>query len=127
MIKMTKIYGEFGIEIYDKCLVKQSSEIMSLLGKIDIKNTRKNTVIFDYNTEIITTPFIEEVSDILCEKLEPFVEKFANFYSQNKDKCYMEICFVISDLGEEGISIEINHRLLKLATTLGVKICFDGL
>ena len=122
----TEIYGEFGIEIYDKSLVKRVSELMSLLGDVDIKNTRRNTVIFNYNTEKIATPCVDEISNILCEKLEPFVEKFADFYSQNKDKCYMGICFVIY-FGENGISIIVNQRLLKLAMKLGVEIEFDGL
>ena len=124
---MTAIYGEFGIEIYDKSLVKQTRDLMSLLGDVYIKNTIRNTVIFDYNTDKITTPNVNEVSDILCEKLEPFSEQFAHFYAQHKDKCYMGICFVVDLSEKDGISITINQRLLKLAMKLGVEIEFDGL
>lgn len=124
---MTEIYGEFSIELYNKNLEKQVNEIMQLLGKINVKYSKRDTVIFNYNTSKIATPYINEVSDILCEKLEPFVDTFANFYQENKDKCYMDICFVISDLGEEGVSININQRLLKLAVGLNVEIQFDGL
>lgn len=124
---MTEIFCDFGIELYDENFENQINEIMQLLGKVDIKHTKRNSLIFSYNTFTIATPNVDEVSDILCEKLEPFADEFANFYAKNKDKCYMGICFVVSDLGEEGIAIIINQRLLNLAVKLGVEIQFDGL
>ena len=124
---ITKIYGEFSIDVYDKSIEHQTKKIISLLGDVNIRNTKKGSILCEYETPTIATPNVDEVSDILCEKLEPFVNEFAHFYAQNKDKCYMTICFVVYLSEEEGISIIINQRLLKLATALGVEIQFDGL
>ena len=126
-LESTEIYGEISIDVYDKNLEYQANKLINLLGNTMVLNTQRNSVIFYYATPKITTPNVDEVSDILCEKLEPFADKFANFYAQNKDKCYMHIYFVTSDLGEEGIAIIINQRLLNLAVKLGVEIQFDGL
>lgn len=123
----TEIYGEIAIDVYDKSIEYQANKLMDLLGNTVILNTKRNSVIFYYKTGKIATPNVDEVSDILCEKLESFADEFANFYAKNKDKCYMGICFIISDLGEEGVSIIINQRLLNLAVKLGVEIQFDGL
>ena len=124
---MTEIYGNFGIELNDKSFEKQVADIIQSLGEIGVKHTRRDTIVFNYNTPTFTTPYITEVSDALCEKIEPFVDVFADFYQKHKEKCYMNLCFVVSELGEEGISIIINHRLLRLAFELGVDIHFDGL
>ena len=124
---MTEIYCEFGIELYDKKLEKQVDKIMQLLGEVKLRHTRRDSVVFYYKTPKITTPYINEVSDFLCEKLEPFVPIFADFYQNYKEKCDMNLYFVIYELGEEGVSIIINHRLLNLAMALGVEIQFDGL
>ena len=124
---MTEIYGEFGIELYDKKLEEQVKKLMQLLGEAKIRHTRRDSVVFDYQTPKMTTPYINEVSDVLCEKIEPFVPVFVNFYQNHKDKCDMNIYFVIYELGEEGVSIIINHQLLNLAMALGVEIQFDGL
>ena len=124
---MTEIYCNFGIELYDRKIEGQVHAIMQILGEVDVRHTRRDTVIFNYNTPLIATPYVNEVSDILCDKLEPFASIFGDFYQGNKEKCYMGLCFVISELGDEGISIFINQRLIKLAMELGVEIQFDGL
>ena len=122
----TKIYGELSIDVYDKNLEYQTNKLVDLLGNTKVLNTKRNSVIFYYKTPKITTPNVDEVSDMFCEKLEPFAEQFAHFYVQHKDKCDMRIYFVV-DFGKNGISIIINQRLLKLAMKLGVEIEFDGL
>ena len=124
---ITKIYGEFSIDIYDKSIEYQAKKTISLLNDVNIRNTKKGSVLCKYETPTITTTNVDEVSDILCEKLEPFADEFANFYAKNKDKCYMGICFVVYMSEEDGISIIINQRLLNLAVKLGVEIQFDGL
>ena len=107
---MTEIYGEFGIEIYDTNLKLRVERIMRQIAEINIMETKRDTIIFDYVTPIVREPFIEILSD---------------FYSIYKEKCYMGICFVVNS-DKNGVVIKINERLLKLATALGVEIQFDG-
>lgn len=122
---MSEIYGEFGIEIYDTNLKLRVERIMRQIAEINIMETKRDTIIFDYVTPIVREPYIEIVSDILCNKLEPFIEILSDFYSIYKEKCYMGICFVVNS-DKNGVVIKINERLLKLATALGVEIQFDG-
>ena len=130
---MTKVYAELNIANTSRNLYQECSEFISLINWkyeiILVGDKKRNGKISDMSvlsfvSQHFETPYIEDVSNILCDTLEPIAHELSAFIQENH--CKIWIYFVIS-LGEEGVAITINERLLKLATVLQSPIHFDGL
>ena len=130
---MTKVYAELNIantsrNLYQECskfitLINWQYEII-LMGDKKRNGKTSDMSVLSFVSQHFETPYIEDVSNILCDTLEPFANDLSAFIQENH--CKIWIYFVIS-LGEEGVAITINERLLKLATVLQSPIHFDGL
>lgn len=130
---MTKIYAEL-------CISNKSKKLLDELSKLTKKNycqeisliigdKKKNSEVAEfskwvYESEIIETPYVEDVSNILCDTFESSISELVEFIKTNN--CKAIIWFIIS-LGEEGVGIKINKKLLNFAQLLNCEICFDGL
>ena len=130
---MTKIYAELNIANTSRNLYQECSKFITLINWkhkiILIGDKKRNGKISDMSvlsfvSQRFETPYIEDVSNILCDTLEPIANDLSAFIQENH--CKIWIYFVIS-LGDEGVGITINKRLLKLATILQSPIHFDGL
>ena len=122
---MAKIYVEFGLEVFDKTLIKYCYDTMKLLGNIKIQETRRNTTIIDYSTSPKDIIDLEILSDEICSKIEPVKSELKHLIAEFSDKVYSDICFVkVSD--EKDLSIKINKRLISLVNALNIEIQFDG-
>ena len=130
---MTKVYAELNIANTSRNLYQECSEFISLINwKYEIilvgdkkRNGKTSDMsVLSFVSQHFETPYIEDVSNILCDTLEPIAHELSAFIQENH--CKIWIYFVIS-LGEEGVAITINERLLKLATVLQSPIHFDGL
>lgn len=122
---MNNLYVEFGIELFDKTLTQSVISIMKNLGDLKISDTKRNSTIIDYCIHSKTDYDLENISNELCEKFEPYKETIKKYLSTNSSKLYSDICFVkISDNSD--VSIKINKRLIRLAYELNVEINFDG-
>lgn len=130
---MTKIYAEIGISSNDNKLNIKCDRFIKTIGwrynSIFVGDKKRNGLISETSelrikSQHFETPYIEDVSNILCDTLEPIANDLSAFIQENH--CKIWIYFVIS-LGDEGVGITINKRLLKLATILQSPIHFDGL
>ena len=130
---MTKVYAELNIANTSRNLYQECNEFISLINwKYEIilvgdkkRNGKTSDMsVLSFVSQHFETPYIEDVSNILCDTLEPIAHELSAFIQENH--CKIWIYFVIS-LGEEGVAITINERLLKLATVLQSPIHFDGL
>ena len=130
---MTKVYAELNIANTSRNLYQECSEFISLINwKYEIilvgdkkRNGKTSDMsVLSFVSQHFETPYIEDVSNILCDTLEPIAHELSAFIQENH--CKIWIYFVIS-LGDEGVGITINKRLLKLATILQSPIHFDGL
>ena len=130
---MTNIYAELNIANTSRNLYQECSKFIALINWkhkiILIGDKKRNGKISDMSvlsfvSQHFETPYIEDVSNILCDTLEPIANDLSAFIQENH--CKIWIYFVIS-LGDEGVGITINKRLLKLATVLQSPIHFDGL
>ena len=130
---MTKVYAELNIANTSRNLYQECSEFISLINwqyEIILMGDKKRNgktsdmSVLSFVSQHFETPYIEDVSNILCDTLEPIAHELSAFIQENH--CKIWIYFVIS-LGEEGVAITINERLLKLATVLQSPIHFDGL
>jgi len=130
---MTKVYAEIGISSNDNTLNVKCNKFINAIDWrhtiILVGDKKRNGLVSDTSelrikSPYFETPYIEDVSNILCDTLEPIAHELSAFIQENH--CKIWIYFVIS-LGEEGVAITINERLLKLATVLQSPIHFDGL
>lgn len=123
---MAAVYAEFGFEVSDKffSVINEGIELMQQIGEIHTKKTKRGTVIVDYETPCSDVVSIEEKSEELCDKLEPFSKSIQTFFQKEADKIYKSICFVKTSSGENPV-ITINKRLLNLAYMLQTEINFD--
>ena len=130
---MTKVYAEIGISSNDNTLNVKCSKVINAIDWrhtiILVGDKKRNGLVSDTSelrikSPYYETPYIEDVSNILCDTLEPIANDLSAFIQENH--CKIWIYFVIS-LGDEGVGITINERLLKLATVLQSPIHFDGL
>jgi hypothetical protein len=118
-------YADFGMEIYDITLKQEAMEIMQQIGKLDVKNTKRGTILISLQELNTYKSSFENVSHNICDKLEPFARILSDFYLNNKKKIYMDICFVLTS-EIDNCKIKLDKRLLQLANSLQVKIQFDG-
>ena len=77
-------YADFGMEICDITLKQEAMEIMQQIGKLDVKNTKRGTILISLQ-ELNKSSF-ENVSHNICDKLEPFARILSDFYLNNKKK-----------------------------------------
>ena len=123
---MATVYAEFGFEVSDKFLsvINEGIELMQQIGEVHTMKTRRGTVIINYETSCSDVDYLEEKSEELCNKLEPFSKNIQTFFQKEADKIYKSICFVKTSF-EENPVIKIDKRLLSLAYMLQTEIDFD--
>lgn len=79
-------YADFGMEIYDITLKQEAMEIMQQIGKLDVKNTKRGTILISLQELNTYKSSLENVSHNICDKLEPFARILSDFYLNNKKK-----------------------------------------
>jgi len=123
---MAKVYAEFGIEIFDNSIVDDCFKTMQILGEVMKFETKRKTVIIDYCTSEENIVDIENLSDSLCDVIEPHVKIIKSLLDKSSDKLYASICFVKTNDDVNDIALKINMRLINLANVLNIEIHFDG-
>jgi len=123
---MAKIYAEFGIEIFDNSIVDDCFKTMHILGEVTKTETKRKTVIIDYCTKVENIVDLENLSDPLCNVIEPHEKVIKSFLDKGSDKLYASICFVKTSDDMNDIALKINKRLIRLTNTLNIEIEFDG-
>ncbi|MGN0739548.1 MAG: hypothetical protein ACI4LX_05195 [Treponema sp.] len=123
---MAKVYAEFGIEIFDNSIVDDCFKIMHILGEVKKSETKRKSVVIDYCTSVENIVELENLSDSLCDVIEPHIKVIKSLLDKNSDKLYTSICFVKTSDDINDIALKINMRLISLANTLNIEIHFDG-
>ncbi len=126
---MVGVFAEFGIEIpkESRSVIKECVDLMLQLGG-DIRIIEKrmvDTVSVIYKTRCSNVDYLEEKSEELCDKLEPFAKDFQAFFQKESDKIIYKCIFFVRTTFKENPVIKINKRLLKLAYMLQTEIHFD--
>jgi hypothetical protein len=78
-----------------------------------------------YKTESIDIFYSEEITDLLCSRLEPNLEQLITFV--NSYDCEVIVYIVIDSIGEVLPSLCINRKLISILEKMKGTVAFDGL
>ncbi len=122
---MTKFYGEFGVEIYDKSIYKFCFEVFNKFENLKIRETRRKTITMDICTPIRIISNLEEISDELYKIVNPYKNSINELLQNNRGKLFCSIFFVKVSKSCD-CSLILNNKIINLASDLGIRIDFDG-
>lgn len=129
--KYSKIYSE--ISFYGK----NDSFIDDLNNIIKVKPTKTGKIgevlkskivrdenLWEFKTKTIKTYDLSDVSNELCNFFYDKKDELRKYVIKNN--CDVRIYFVL-DIGEDGICLDIDKKIMEFALTINAKIYFDGL